>query len=293
MPELPEVETVRRGLEARVVGRRFEHVEVGRERTVRRTSARAVIDGLTGTTLLAARRRGKYLVGELDSGDSVMVHLRMSGQLLVDPVDSPRPAHTHVAARLSGEGEGAGHGVGEGSHVAEELRFVDPRTFGEVVVFDPERVEIELPELARLGPDPIADGLERATLARLLGARRRQLKALLLDQHVLAGLGNIYTDEVLHRAGLHPLRTSDTLSPKQVTALHEAIHAVLGAAIEAGGSTLSDAQYVDLRGATGSYQDDHAAYGRAGLPCTTCGKGTIVRLTVGGRGTFCCPRCQR
>lgn len=278
MPELPEVETVRRGMEQRMVGRRFEHVEVGRPRTVRRTSAEAVIHGLTGTTLVAVRRRGKYLVGELDSGDHVMIHLRMSGQVLVDPAESPRPAHTHVAARLSGE--------------PEEFRFVDPRTFGEVVVFDPSDVARQLPELARLGPDPVADGLSRAQLAGLL-RRRRQLKALLLDQAVIAGLGNIYTDEVLHHARLHPFRAADTLTARQVGALHAAIHEVLAAAIEAGGSTLSDAQYVDLAGATGSYQDDHLAYGRAGLGCLTCGRGTIVRLSLAGRSTFVCPRCQR
>ncbi len=280
MPELPEVETVRRGIEARVVGRRFERVEVGRQRTVRRTSAAALIAGLEGTTLVAMRRRGKYLVGELDSGDHLMIHLRMSGQVLVDPVATARPAHTHVAAALSGAGD-------------EEFRFVDPRTFGEVVVFDPTNVAVELPELARIGLDPVADPFERRHLVELLRGRRRQLKALLLDQAVIAGLGNIYTDEVLHRARLHPFRTSDTVTPKQATALYEAIVSVLADAIAAGGSTLSDAQYVDLAGATGSYQDDHVAYGRAGQGCLTCGRGTIVRLTMGGRGTFVCPRCQR
>ena len=281
MPELPEVETVRRGIERLVVGRRFEHVEVGRERTVRRTSARAVIDGLTGASLVGMERRGKYLIGRLDTGDGLMVHLRMSGQLLVAPADVARPLHTHVAARLSGPGP------------AVELRFVDPRTFGEVVVFDPARVEIEVPELARLGVDPIADGLDRATLARLLRGRHRQLKALLLDQHVIAGLGNIYTDEVLHRARLHPFRLASSLGPARVAALHEAITTVLRSAIDAGGSTLSDAQYVDIAGATGSYQDDHSVYGRAGLPCPTCSTGTIRHLTAAGRSTFVCVRCQR
>jgi formamidopyrimidine-DNA glycosylase len=128
----------------------------------------------------------------------------------------------------------------------EELRFVDPRTFGEVVVFDPGRAELEVPELARLGVDPIADGLDRATLRRLVLGRRRQLKALLLDQAVIAGIGNIYADEILHAARLHPERISATLTGQEVTRLHGALHAVLGAAIEAGGSSLRDAQYVDL-----------------------------------------------
>ena len=126
MPELPEVETVRRGLDVHLVGRRIERVEVGRERTVRRTSRQALIDGLTGTTIVDTRRRGKYLLLGLDSGDDVMIHLRMSGRVLISPVDEPRPPHTHVAALLSGD-------------PPSELRFVDPRTFGEVVVFDPTR----------------------------------------------------------------------------------------------------------------------------------------------------------
>ncbi|MEQ9164133.1 MAG: DNA-formamidopyrimidine glycosylase family protein, partial [Ilumatobacter fluminis] len=141
MPELPEVETVRRGLERHAVGRRVARVEVGRERTVRRTSAQAVIDGLTGTTILAANRRGKYLFLPLDSGDEVMIHLRMSGQVLVAEAGSPRPPHTHVVLHFDPDAAGERH----------ELWFVDPRTFGEVVVFDPDHVETELPDVARLG----------------------------------------------------------------------------------------------------------------------------------------------
>jgi formamidopyrimidine-DNA glycosylase len=280
VPELPEVETVRRGLEARVVGRRIESVEVGRERSVRRTSAREVIDGLTGTTIVAADRRGKYLVGRLDSGDAVMFHLRMSGQLLLAPVGSPRPAHTHVVLRLAGE-------------PPEELWFVDPRTFGEVVVFDPDHVAIEVPELAAMGVDPLADRFDVAALATILRGRRRQLKALLLDQHVIAGVGNIYADEILHAARLHPGRRADTLGRAEVRRLHDAIHDILTAAIGAGGSTLRDARYVDLMGAGGSYQDDHRVYGRAGERCLTCGRGIVRRAVTNGRSTHWCPVCQR
>ena len=174
-----------------------------------------------------------------------------------------------------------------------ELWFVDPRTFGEVVVFDPTRIEVELPELASLGVDPIGDGLDRARLRTLLLVRRRQLKPLLLDQHVIAGLGNIYVDEILHRSRLHPLRTSDTLSGQEITRLHRAIHDVLAAAIGSGGSTLGDNQYVDLMGSGGSYQDDHVVYDRAGQHCATCGTGVIVRIPFAGRSTHFCPRCQR
>lgn len=278
MPELPEVETVRRGLSRFVVGQRVERVEVGRERTVRRTSRQAVIDGLTGTTVLAAERRGKYLLLPLDSGDEVMIHLRMSGQLLVAPAGAPRPAHTHVVLHLDS---------------GNELWFVDPRTFGEVVVFDPANAALEVPDVASLGPDPIADGISLPRFREILRSRRRLLKPLLLDQHVIAGIGNIYADEILHAARLRPDRHSDELSPPAERRLHASMVEILTAAIEAGGSTLRDAQYVDLFGAGGSYQDAHAVYGRAGERCRTCGVGWIRRTVTAQRSTHYCPRCQR
>jgi formamidopyrimidine-DNA glycosylase len=280
VPELPEVETVRRGLAERVVGRRVESVEVGRERTVRRTSRQEVIDGLTGATLLAANRRGKYLLCPLDTGDTMMVHLRMTGQLLLATAGAPRPPHTHVVLGLSGE-------------PAEQLMFVDPRTFGEVVVFDPDHVDVEVPELANLGLDPLTDGVDPVVLRAVLAGRRTRLKPLLLDQHVLAGIGNIYADEILHAARLHPARQAGSLRPAEVRRLHDAMHAVLAAAVGAGGSTLPDARYVDLMGTQGAYQDDHRVYGRAGERCTTCGRGIIRRTVSAGRSTHHCPRCQR
>ena len=278
MPELPEVETVRRGLERHAVGRHIREVEVGRDRVVRRTSRRALIDGLTGTTIEAARRRGKYLLLPLDSGDEMMIHLRMSGQVLVAPAGTERPPHTHVVMHLDD---------------GNELWFVDPRTFGEVVVFDPDHVDVEVPDVAVLGVDPIADDLTLPTLRRLVRSRRRQLKPLLLDQHVIAGIGNIYADEILHAARLRPDRRSDELSLRSERLLHRSIGTILRAAIEAGGSTLGDAQYVDLMGGEGSYQDDHRVYGRAGERCSTCGVGWIRRTVSAQRSTHFCPVCQR
>jgi formamidopyrimidine-DNA glycosylase len=280
MPELPEVETVRRGLDARLVGRTIEHVEVGRERTVRRTSRQALIDGLTGATVVDTRRRGKYLLLGLDTGDDVMIHLRMSGRVLLASPDDPRPPHTHVAARLSGE-------------PPLELRFVDPRTFGEVVVFDPDHIAVEMPDLARLGVDPITDGMTRAQLRSIVLGRDRQMKALLLDQHVIAGIGNIYCDEILHASRLRPDRISSSLTGHEVTRLHAQIHRVLTEAIEAGGSTLADTQYVDVEGNGGQFQLLHRVYDRAGQPCLTCSKASIRRVVSGGRSTCFCPRCQR
>ena len=278
MPELPEVETVRRGLEQHLVGRRVTAVDVGRERVVRRTSREELIVGLTGATVIAAERRGKYLLLPLDSGDSLMIHLRMSGQVLSAPAGSERPPHTHVVAHLDD---------------GNELWFVDPRTFGEVVVFDPLRAETVLPEVANLGLDPIVDEFATSDLKAAFGSTRRALKPLLLDQHVVAGIGNIYADEILHRARLHPARPADSLDRQRIDRLREAIVEVLREAIDAGGSTLGDAQYVDLMGDGGSYQDEHRVYGRGGERCSTCGRGWIRRTVSAGRGTHFCPVCQR
>ena len=282
MPELPEVETVRRGIESKVVGREILDVEVGRERSVRRVGKEAVIHGLTGTTMIAARRRGKYILCELDSGDAVMIHLRMSGRVLVEPVGTKRPPHTHVVLQLSKR---------DGVH--DEMWFVDPRTFGEVVVYDPSNEAEVLPELAKLGPDPISDSFDGKILAERLVGRRGAIKPLLLNQHVVAGVGNIYADEVLHRVGLRWSRTVDTLSQKKIDQLAFTIREILAEAIESGGSTLQDTQYVDVEGNVGSFQDNHRVYGREGLGCLTCGKTSIRRVMVAGRSTSFCPRCQR
>ena len=278
MPELPEVETVRRGLDRHLVGRRVDRVDVGRERVVRRTSREALIDGLTGVRVVAADRRGKYLVLPLDSGDSMMIHLRMSGQVLLAAGGARRPPHTHVVMELDD---------------GNEAWFVDPRTFGEVVVFAPDNVEVELPELARLGVDPIAEPFDRCDLRRIVRSTSRALKPLLLDQHVIAGIGNIYADEILHAARLRPDRPAASIDSRATGRLHDAIVDVLNQAIVAGGSTLGDAQYVDLMGEGGSYQDEHRVYGRDGLRCETCGRGWIRRTVSGGRSTHWCPVCQR
>ncbi|MFK7918164.1 MAG: bifunctional DNA-formamidopyrimidine glycosylase/DNA-(apurinic or apyrimidinic site) lyase [Ilumatobacter sp.] len=278
MPELPEVETVRRGLQEHLVGRQITKVEVGRERVVRRTSREALIDGLSGTTVVAAERRGKYLLLPLDSGFSMMIHLRMSGQVLLAEAGAERPPHTHVVMHLDDQ---------------REAWFVDPRTFGEVVVFDPERIAEELPGVAALGVDPIADEFPRQQLRRLVRSTGRALKPLLLDQQVIAGIGNIYADETLHRARLRPDRAANSIDAAATWRLHAAIVDILSDSIASGGSTLGDAQYVDMMGKSGSYQDDHRVYGRAGERCSTCGRGWIRRTVSAGRGTHFCPFCQR
>ncbi|MFM8014979.1 MAG: bifunctional DNA-formamidopyrimidine glycosylase/DNA-(apurinic or apyrimidinic site) lyase [Actinomycetota bacterium] len=282
MPELPEVETVRRGIERRAIGRMIERVEVFRERTVRRQGREAIIDGLTGARLIAARRRGKYLLCDLDTGGVLMMHLRMSGRVLVVPAHTPRPPHTHVVMHLSPDQTGERH----------EMWFVDPRTFGEVVVFDRADEHRAAPELARLGPDPIVDGLDEPQLADILHGRRGNLKALLLDQHRIAGIGNIYADEILHRARLRHDRLPTRLDRAARRRLVAAIHFILNDAVEKGGSTLDDTQYVGVDGEEGWFQTDHRVYDRAGERCITCRKARIVRRVVAGRSTCFCPRCQ-
>lgn len=281
MPELPEVETVRRGLQQNVVGRKIVKVEVGRERTVRRTSREALIDGLTGVKILTATRRGKYLICDLDSRQKLMMHLRMSGRLIIAKPGATRPAHTHVVMHLASR-----------DAVESELWFVDPRTFGEVVVFDPDEIKTQMPDLANLGVDPLTDEFTPETLRILFKNRRGNLKALLLNQQFVAGIGNIYADEILHLAKLRPDRLPGRLATVALTKLHATIVEVLNKAVSAGGSTLKDTQYVDLDGQTGSFQDEHRVYGRGGLPCLSCKKGRILMTVVAGRTTCYCSACQ-
>lgn len=282
MPELPEVETVRRGIERRAVNRVIERVEVFRERTVRRQGREAVIDGLSGARITAARRRGKYLLCDLDTGGILMMHLRMSGRVLVVAQGTSRPPHTHVVMHLSPDEQNLRH----------EMWFVDPRTFGEVVVFDAADESRVAPELARLGPDPIVDGLDEATLAEILRGRRGSLKAFLLDQRRIAGIGNIYADEILHRARLRHDRLPTRLDASARKRLLASIHHVLNDAVEKGGSTLDDTQYVGVDGDEGWFQTQHRVYDRAGEKCITCRKARITRRVVAGRSTCFCPRCQ-
>jgi formamidopyrimidine-DNA glycosylase len=264
------------------VDRRIARVEVGRERTVRRTSREALIDGLSGTTITHAGRRGKYLLCSLDSGEEMMIHLRMSGRVLIADAGAQRLPHTHVVLHLDALAD----------QPPCELWFVDPRTFGEVVVFDPNRLAEQMPELVRLGVDPIVDEFTPEILRQRFAGKRGNLKGTLLNQSVIAGIGNIYADEIMHRAGLRWSRVPGRLSKPTIGRLHEAIVQILGDAVTSGGSTLDDSQYVDVMGDTGSYQNEHRVYGRAGEMCLTCNKARISRTTVAGRTTCYCAVCQ-
>jgi formamidopyrimidine-DNA glycosylase len=273
VPELPEVEVVRRDLEAHVTGRRVAAVDVSGARTVRRQPVPELTGRLGGATLGPVGRRGKYLVLGLGRGDDVLVvHLRMSGQLILCRPADPVAPHTHAVLTLD---DGA------------QLRFVDPRTFGELFV-----TSASLPELAHLGPDPLSPSWTWRSLAAVLAGRRALLKPLLMDQRRVAGLGNIYSDEALFSARLRGDRPAGGLGPAEVRRLHRAISAILRAAVDLRGSSLADAQYVDLLGNTGGYQAEHRVYARAGRPCPRC-QVPITRLRLGGRSSFLCPSCQR
>lgn len=269
MPELPEVEVLRRDLEAEVVGAHVVSAVVTGSRTVRRQDPEALVTRLAGARLTAAGRVGKYLLVGLDGGsDTLVVHLRMSGQLILTGPGEPRAAHTHAVIRLSD---------------GRELRFVDPRTFGELFV------SREPP--GPMGADPFDPRWRPADLAGVVAGRQARLKALLMDQRRLAGLGNIYSDEALFAAGLRFDRPAGSLGRREVARLHGAIVDTLAAAVAHRGSTLGDGGYVDLHGRPGAHQAHHRVYAREGRPCLRCGR-AVVRLRLGNRSTFLCPACQ-
>jgi formamidopyrimidine-DNA glycosylase len=274
VPELPEVETIRRDLADRLVGRRITSVVATGARSVRRyRDPVAFVEELQGAHVASLDRHGKYLLIRLNDQRVLVVHLRMSGQLLWHANSrDPLLPHSHVVLGLDNKAQ---------------LRFVDPRTFGELFV-----TTEDLPELAHFGPDALAASAESAQFAAALRLRRTMIKSLLLDQRFVAGIGNIYSDEILFAAGVRYDRPGTSLRRIDATRIAEATHAILTNAVEARGSSLGDAQYVDTSGVGGSFQLQHHTYGREGQGCTTCGR-PIVRTAFGGRSTFWCRRCQR
>lgn len=269
MPELPEVETVRRGLASRVEGRRIVSLDVGDPRLVAR-SPLPPAEVLPGRTLLRLRRRGKWLLGDLDADLTLILHLRMSGQLLVGGPDAdPRPSR----ATLTFDD-------------ATVVRFVDQRRFGELLVFEPEDASaLE----ARIGPE--ADTIGVADLRRCIGGRQRPVKSALVDQSLVAGIGNIYADEALWGAGLLPYRACASLSNAEMRALARSIRKVMREALAAGGTSIRDGLYVDSDGNEGWFALRLAVYQREGWPCPRCGT-EVVRVVRGSTATRYCPHCQ-
>jgi formamidopyrimidine-DNA glycosylase len=275
VPELPEVETVRADLEGAYAGRRITGVSApGVHRLRRHTPAGELVPALLGRRVERFGRHGKYLLGWLDGGGVLVAHLGMSGQWQLARPGVPLPAHAHVVLEWED---------------APRLLLVDPRAFGELWLSTP--LGGRVPELAHLGPDALAPGWTARDAAARLGVRRTRLKPLLTDQRFLAGIGNIYADEILWAARLGPDRPASSLSLEEVRRLWRARRATLAGAVALRGSTLGDRQYRDLLGGFGSYQERHQAYGRAGLPCRRC-RTPITTARSAGRSTSWCPRCQ-
>lgn len=274
MPELPEVETVVRGLKAVLPGRQITGVRLGKTDFI--DDPAALERDVPGSRIGLVRRHGKFLILELDRrGDSaqklsLLVHLGMTGQLVVYPAEAPARPHTHVFFALDD---------------GRELRYTDIRRFGRMSVL-PASEEAQI--LGPLGLDPL--DASATQFAAAIHARKAHIKALLLDQTVLRGMGNIYTDESLWRAKIHPRRLGANLTPKELRRLHRAVQDVLNEAIRSRGSSISD--YVDSAGEQGEFQLKHRAYDREGKKCFRCGT-TIRRIIVAGRSSYFCPRCQR
>jgi formamidopyrimidine-DNA glycosylase len=276
MPELPEVETVREGLSKWVSGRRVTGVEVLHPRAIRRHIAGPVdfAAALSGVTVVEVRRRGKYLWLALDSGDAVIGHLGMSGQMLMQPSGTEDEKHLRIRFRFDDGGP--------------ELRFVDQRTFGGLAV---SRGGAQLPsEIAHIALDPFDVSYVEASVAARLRAKKTEVKRALLDQTLISGVGNIYADEALWRARLHGNRPTDKLSAKAAVDLLGHCRAVMGEALRAGGTSF-DALYVDVNGESGYFERSLNVYGREGEPCRRCGS-PIRREAFMNRSSFSCPRCQ-
>jgi formamidopyrimidine-DNA glycosylase len=279
MPELPEVETVMRGLAAKLLGRRLTYVAINRA-DMRWPFPAGLVATMTGARVGSFRRRGKYILMRLDGGMSVLLHLGMSGRMVISPArPNAAPLHEHLVLETD-----------EGTH----LGFVDPRRFGAIDMV-PTDAEDSHRLLAGLGPEPLDPDFTPAVLAAALAGKRTPLKAALLDQKVVAGLGNIYVSEALYRARLSPRRLACTVPGERALRLVPAIRATLTEAIAAGGSSLRD--YVQPDGELGYFQHAWKVYGREGERCEACpgppACGGIRRLVQSGRSSFYCPRLQR
>lgn len=273
MPELPEVETTRRMLAPHIEQRRIVDAELRHVRTGRRNvNPQDVVDRLRGQFVTRLDRHGKFILARLDSELTWVMHLGMSGRFLVVQPGEPEVAHTHFAARTD---------------AGDEVRFIDPRTFGFIAVFTPTELSTEL----RLGRDALWDLPRSPQLRAKLSTRKAPIKSLLLDQRIVSGLGNIYADEVLFRAGVRPSRAGRDVTDEEMKRLRKAIGPILKAGIAAGGTSLSEFGYRNPEGQTGEYRRRLYTYGREGEDCRRCGT-PIERLLIGGRSSFFCPQCQ-
>ncbi len=272
MPELPEVETFARTLAGRVTGQRVSSCRLVFPPLLRSGPPRA-LESLRGRRIERFSRRGKYLLIQCQGGLTLVFHLKMTGRFLFVPKHSQPDRHTRLILSFRS--------------LSSDLHFRDVRKFGRLYAV-PTRDLDALPVIAGLGPEPLDLGLEE--FRALVRGRKGRLKSLLLNQSFIAGIGNIYADEILFRARLHPLRSAATLKPDEVRRLRLSMKAVLKRAIALGGSSIRD--YLDSEGRPGRFQQSHRIYGRRSLPCVRCGR-PIERQVIGGRSTFYCPKCQK
>jgi formamidopyrimidine-DNA glycosylase len=271
VPELPEVETVCRQLEPELEGRRIAALEVYDARWSRPLPPEALEAAVSGRTIAGLGRRGKYLLLGLYGGQTLVMHLRMTGNLVI-PNGSTEERHLRARFRLDD---------------GREVWFTDPRRFGEARLLDDADLEAHF--ASRLGVEPLAEEFTPEALGAIAAGRSAPLKSFLLDQRGIAGVGNIYADEALFRARLHPLSPAGSMKPEHLEALRDGVVAALAAGIDGGGASIDD--YRDGRGERGRMQDEFLVHTREGKPCPRCG-GTIERIVVGGRSTYFCPSCQ-
>ncbi|GAA6164704.1 bifunctional DNA-formamidopyrimidine glycosylase/DNA-(apurinic or apyrimidinic site) lyase [Pelagimonas sp. KU-00592-HH] len=283
MPELPEVETVRRGLEPSMSGAAIAKAQVNRP-DLRWPFPDNMAQRLTGAKVLQLRRRSKYILADLDSGETLLIHLGMSGRMTVSGDPLGQFVHEHPAI------EKHDHVIFDMDNGAR-ITFNDPRRFGAMDLLSTEDAQNH-PLLSKLGPEPLGNAFDEAYLVDRLKGRKTPIKSALLDQQIVAGLGNIYVCETLYRAGVSPRRKADNISAARIRTFVPIIRQVLSDAIAAGGSSLKNFRQAD--GELGYFQHSFDVYGREGDPCHTpdC-DGTIARITQSGRSSFYCPQCQR
>ncbi len=273
MPEMPEVEIIRRYLDKMAAGKTIMDLDIRLPRMIKWPDTEGFRALVTGRTIKAMNRRGKYLLLELDNGSEVVFHLRMTGRLVYEPTGKTSDSHARVIFHLQG---------------GASLVYGDTRTLGTIHGIRPEERAM-LKGLAEMGPEPLSAEFTPAYLYETASKRKVAIKSFLLNQKYIGGIGNIYADEALFLAGIHPLRPAQSLSREECGRLWESVNKVIAAGIEDGGTTFRD--YQNGEGGQGSHQEHLYIYGRKGEPCRSCGS-SVERITVGGRGTHFCPKCQ-
>lgn len=274
MPELPEVESIRRSLAGRLAGCRIQEVEILLPRQIKWPDPHGFSARLMGHRIAGLKRKGKYLLFVLDNGDYLVIHLRMTGRLLYAPDGLVQDAYARILFHLEG---------------GAVLIYADTRTLGAVYAMKADELW-RIKGLAEMGPEPLTDEFDAVYLQETLKGKKVKIKSFLLNQKFIGGIGNIYADEALFLAGIHPLRSAGSLSAGEAEVLRQAVNKVIGDGIAEGGTTFRD--YIDGDGKKGHHQENLFVYHRQGMPCRNCGT-CIEKIVVGGRGTHFCPRCQK